>query len=125
MDLKVAGPKTEEEVANPERSMVNERYSGFEKRKYFRYNLIYLSGKRVKLIVGNREYKVLDISQGGLRFAFDNEIEIEDQIQGSIKFSDDEAQAVEGKIVWKKGREVGLKFKHQLPLFRISYFINV
>ncbi|MBL7180432.1 MAG: PilZ domain-containing protein [Pseudomonadota bacterium] len=102
--------------------MVNEQYSGFERRKYFRYNLIYLSKKRVKFIVGDREYEVLDISRGGLRFLYNNEIEIEKQIQGIIKFSEDESTAVEGKIVWRKGSEVGLKFKHELPLFRIAYF---
>ena len=74
------------------------------------------------MIIGNIEYEVLDISQGGLRFSYDNEIDIEERVQGIIEFSDGEFKAVEGKIVWKKGSQVGLKFKNHLPFFKISLF---
>ncbi len=115
-------PKKLEEMLAPEQTIVNKQYSGFERRKYSRYNLIHLPKKGVKLIIRNSEYKVLDISQGGLRCSYDNEIELGTQIEGIIKYSEDESKAIEGKVVWAKNREVGLKFKNHLPLFKISSF---
>jgi len=102
--------------------MEKKAYSGIERRKYSRYNLIYLTKYRVKLIINSSVYEVLDISQGGLKFLVDKGIELEKQIKGVIEFSEDESRAVEGKIVWQKDGKVGMKFNNLLPLFQLSYF---
>lgn len=114
--------KKREEMVAPEQPIVNKQYSGFERRKYSRYNLIHLPKKGIKVIIRNSEYKVLDISQGGLRCSYDNEIELGTHIEGIVKYSDSESKAIEGEIVWAKNREIGLKFKNPLPLFKIFSF---
>ena len=122
IEEEVAERQEDKEVVSPEQPMAGKQYSGFERRKYFRYNLIYIAREKVKLIIGNIEYEVLDISQGGLRFLYDNEIDLGMQIQAIIKFSDDESRAIEGKIVWGKDSEIGMKFNNLLPLFQLSSF---
>lgn len=122
LEQEVAENQEDAEVVSPERPLADKQYSGFERRKYFRYNLIYLAREKVKLIIDNLEYDVLDISRGGLRFLYDSEIDLGMQIQGIIKFSDDESRAIEGKIVWGKDNEVGMKFDNILPLFQLSAF---
>ena len=122
IEEKVAERREDEEVISPEQHMASEPYRGLERRKYFRYNLIYLPQREVKLIIDHREYEVLDISQGGLRFSYDGEIDMGMQLQGIIKFSDDESIAIEGKVVWGKDSEVGMKFDNLLPLFQLSSF---
>ena len=122
IEEEVAERQEDEEFVSPERPKASKQYRGFERRKYFRYNLIYLNGKKVKLIIDNREYDVLDISQGGLRFSYDSEIDMGLQIQGIIKLSDDESIVIEGKVVWGKDSEVGMKFNNLLPLFQLSSF---
>jgi len=122
IEEEVAERQEDEEVVSPEETVADKQYSGFERRKYFRYNLIYIAREKVKLIIGNIEYEVLDISRGGLRFSYGSEIDLGMQIQGVIKFSDDETRAIEGKIVWGKDREVGVKFNNLLPLFQLASF---
>lgn len=122
IEEEVAERQEDEEVVSPEQPLASKQYRRFERRKYFRYNLIYLTGEKIKLIIDNLEYDVLDISQGGLRFSYDSEIDMGMQIQGIIKYSDNESIAIEGKIVWGKDSEVGMKFNNILPLFRLSSF---
>lgn len=118
----VAERQEVEEGTSREQQVASQSYRGFERRKYFRYNLIYPPGSELKLIIDHREYEVLDISQGGLRFFYDGDIDMGMQIQGMIKFSDDESVAIQGKVVWGKGNEVGMKFDNLLPLFQLSAF---
>ena len=124
IEEETAEHQEDEKVVNPEETTADRQYSGFERRKYFRYNLIYLPRDKVKLIIGDIEYEVLDISRGGLRFVYDSKIDLGMQIQGVIKFSDDESRAIEGVIVWGKDSEVGMKFNNLLPLFQLSAFIH-
>jgi len=84
-------------------------YGGFERRKYFRYNIIY-SPKEAKLAIGNHEYKVLDTSFVGLRFEAKDNMPFEKEIHGTLTFSDGESRAVQGSIVWMQDNEIGLKF---------------
>lgn len=114
--------KDEEETADPEQPLEIKQYSGFEKRKYLRYNLVYPSKEKVTLIISDYEFEVLDISQGGLKFLLENGIDMEQQIQGIVRFSENESRAIEGKVVWKKDSYVGIKFNDLLPLFKLSFF---
>ena len=122
IEEEVAENQENKEAVSPEQSMTDKPYSGFERRKYCRYNLIYLLQEKVKLIIDDLEYEVLDISRGGLRFLYDSEIDLGMPIQGRIKFSEEESRAITGKVVWDKNNEVGMKFDDVLPLFQLSAF---
>ena len=88
--------------------MSKTEYDGFERRKYFRYNLLY-APKRAILKIEDNDYEVKDISKRGLRFFSD--VELEKNIRGVLTISDDEPKVIEGTIVWRIGNEIGLKFK--------------
>jgi c-di-GMP-binding flagellar brake protein YcgR len=88
--------------------MAKAEYGDSERRKYFRHNLIY-APQEAKLEIEDREYKVKDISKGGLRFL--SEEKMPEQIRGVLTVSDKEPKTIEGIIVWRIGNEVGLRFK--------------
>lgn len=112
----------DDKVVSPAPFLPSKPYNGYERRKYLRYNLVYLSSEKAKLIINNNELEVLNISQGGLKFLYDYEIEIGTFVQGIIKFSNDQSFEVEGQVVWGKGSEFGMKFNNLFPLFQISCF---
>jgi len=89
--------------------MPKTQYGDLERRKYFRHSLIY-SPRKATLSIGNLAYRVFDISQGGLRFADDNMVALKNHIRGILTFSDGETRIIEGTIVWKQDKEIGLKF---------------
>jgi hypothetical protein len=84
--------------------------TGMERRRYFRYQLIY-SPKDAKLTIGDHDYLVLDFSVDGLRFKIDDDFPFGREIRGTITFSDDESRDIEATIVWMQDNEIGLKFK--------------
>jgi len=86
------------------------KYGDFERRKYFRYKLIY-SPKEAILTIENHDYKVMDISSEGLRFLVDGDIPFEKEIHGTLTLADGESRVIEGTIVWIHENEIGLKFK--------------
>ena len=89
---------------------VRKEHAGMERRKYFRYQLIY-SPKDAKLTIGDHDYRVMDLSVDGLRVQIDNDFPFGKEIRGTITFSDGESKVIEGSIVWMQDNEIGLKFK--------------
>ena len=84
------------------------QYSGFERRKYFRYQLLY-SPRDAKISIDGREYKILDISREGIRIEVDKKASFAQQIEGTVVFSDGTTQQIKGGIVWMQDGEIGLK----------------
>jgi hypothetical protein len=87
------------------------KYSGFERRMYFRYKLIY-SPRRAILTIEGQDYKVLDMSTEGLRFVADTDMPSGKDIRGVLTFSDGESMVIEGTVVWMQEDEIGVKLKH-------------
>ena len=84
------------------------KYSGFERRKYFRHQLLY-SPREAKLTINDRDYKVLDISQEGIRVEIDENMSFGKEVQGTLTLSNGESRDVKGTIVWMQDNEIGLK----------------
>jgi hypothetical protein len=90
--------------------MASEKYDGPERRKYFRYNVIYAPKKRAKLKINKDHFKVLDFSQGGLRFIKDSSVLLERLIQGELIFADGRRKKITAEIIWETSNEVGIKY---------------
>lgn len=86
------------------------KYDGPERRKYFRYNIIYAPKERARLEIDNDQFEVLDFSRGGLRFFKDNPADIENRFQGKLIFSDGTTKEIKAEIVWELNNEVGIKY---------------
>lgn len=91
-----------------EKGPSKDKYGGFERRQYFRYQLLY-SPKEAKLTIDDQDYSVLDVSHEGIRFVFDNDISFGKEVQGTLTFSDGESRDVKGTVVWMQDNEIGLK----------------
>ena len=98
--------------------MDKKTYDGIERRKYFRHNLIYSPGNSLTFEIQRHLYKVIDISQEGLRFIDDGDFTGSDLVEGILKFSDDDTRKIEGTIIWRSDNEIGIKFKTLQPLWR-------
>ena len=85
-------------------------YDGPERRKYFRYNLIYSPKERIKFKINNDLFDVLDFSQGGLRFIKTNPINVDSHIRGELIFSNGRTKEIIGEIVWELNDEIGVKY---------------
>ena len=59
--------------------MSNPPYDGPERRKYFRHNVIFAPRQKARLTIGDREFEVIDFSDGGLRFAKDDDTPLKKQ----------------------------------------------
>lgn len=90
--------------------MPQKKYSGSERRKYFRHNIIYAPRKKAILSIGHNRFDVMDISDGGLRFINDEGIALGTRIQGTLILSETDARNISGEIVWENGDETGLAF---------------
>jgi len=84
-----------------------------DSREYFR--LVYLPGERPALKIGKHEFKVLDISQGGLRFLNDKKIRLKDWANGKLTLSCGEQLKVAGRVEWEHDSEFGLLLRDSLP----------
>lgn len=84
-----------------------------DNREYFR--LIYLPEERPVLKIGKHEFKVLDISQGGLRFLKDKKIRLRDWTRAKLILSCGEQLNVAGRVEWEHGDEFGLLLRNPLP----------
>ena len=85
-------------------------YGGFERRKYFRYNLIFAPRQKARLTTATCEFDVIDFSDGGLRFSKAPDTILERYIQGNLVRADGQSTPVEGRIVWHSGDEAGLEY---------------
>jgi len=90
--------------------MTSKQYGGLERRKYFRYNVIYAPRKQAKLKINTDQFDVLDFSQGGLRFLKDKPVNIKNHFHGELMFADGSSQEIKAEIVWELNKEVGIKY---------------
>jgi hypothetical protein len=92
--------------------------NGLERRSCFR--VVYTPKKRPWLKVANERFQVADISQRGLRFINDRNIDLDRTIRGTITFSDGEAVTITGNIEWKKADGISLLLEDLIPHTTIS-----
>jgi hypothetical protein len=83
-----------------------------EKRKYPR--LKFDTEKMPVLKVGDKEYEIENISQGGIRLLKSKTIVFEDIVDGEVIFPDGEIIKIEGGIAWEHEDVVGLSFRDML-----------
>ncbi|UCH22469.1 MAG: PilZ domain-containing protein [Deltaproteobacteria bacterium] len=99
--------------------MESNYYDGSEKRNYFR--IVYKPNQRPILKVKHHEFEVSDISETGLRLLNDRNIQLgADWIRLTAILLDGEAIEMEGKIVWKKDDEFGLRLRTFIPTATIK-----
>lgn len=89
--------------------MNDKSYNGPERRKYFRYNVIY-APKQARLKIGDQHFQVLDYSEGGLRFTKQKNFKSDRQIKATLVHADGRSEDIVGEIVWQTDKEIGLKF---------------
>ncbi len=90
--------------------MSRKRYEGPERRKYFRYKVIYAPKHKARLVINGREFTVLDFSEGGLRFAKDRKTKIDHHVRGRLIYADGKTRQIDGEIVWDHDTEAGLQY---------------
>ncbi|MEQ8224416.1 MAG: PilZ domain-containing protein [Candidatus Eremiobacterota bacterium] len=98
--------------------MTEEHYSGEQRRRFYRikYPLI----ERPEIILDNRSYQVIDISEGGVKFFSPvTTFKVGDYIKGSIKFHDGEVMPVEGHVLRLQNKRVIILLDRKIPLQRI------
>ena len=86
------------------------QYEGPERRNYFRYNIIFSPRHGAKLIIEGKTFKVLDFSEGGLRFLKEDQNPLGPCVKAQLIYADGKKKSIEGEIVWELGEEVGLKY---------------
>jgi len=89
-------------------------YESSERRIYFR--ILYGIENRPKLSVGEHEFEVADISQGGMRLVNIKGITLDRNISGTALFLCGESMAIEGEIVWEKNGEFGVLFNRLISV---------
>ncbi|MFC1799270.1 PilZ domain-containing protein [Thermodesulfobacteriota bacterium] len=94
--------------------MNDNAYDGPERRKYFRYQIIFSPRQEAKLIIGDHTFKVLDFSEGGLRFIKAENINLDRRVNGTLVYSDGKAAEIDGEVIWDVGEEVGLQYTVQI-----------
>jgi hypothetical protein len=77
-----------------------------QKRKYAR--LVYPSTKRPLLKIGEHELEIIDISERGVKFLNDKEIELDRIIHGSAVLLSGKTIIVDGEVSWSLNREYSL-----------------
>ena len=94
--------------------MQSNYYNGSEKRNNIR--IVYRPNQRPVLKVKQHEFEVSDISATGLRLLNESNIPLgEDWINLTAILLDGEAIDMEGKIVWRKDDEFGLRLRTFIP----------
>ncbi|MBW1903057.1 MAG: PilZ domain-containing protein [Deltaproteobacteria bacterium] len=86
---------------------------GSERRNFFR--ITYNPERRPVLRIGEYEFEIADISEGGIRIINEGKLEIEKPVRGTAKFLYGGSIDIEGDIVWKQNSEFGLLLKNLIP----------
>jgi hypothetical protein len=97
--------------------MESQKFDGLDQRKYFRVK--YPPTERPILRIGTHSFEVLDISERGLKFVSDQEIKFAEWVRGTLIFSDRASLVVEGRIIWKRETQIGLKLATPISYPRI------
>lgn len=88
-------------------------YTGPERRSCTR--VIYKPSQRANLNIGLDTFEVLDINEGGIRFANPMKLEIQPFLQGTLTLLNGEYIEIDGKIEWTLETEVGMSLKFMIP----------
>ncbi len=88
-------------------------FKSLENRQHPR--VIFEPKERPLLKIGGSTFAVEDISKGGIKFITEGEINLKDDISGTLSFADGESIKIEGSIIWKDDDVVGLSFYDLLP----------
>jgi hypothetical protein len=83
-----------------------------DKREYYR--LIYLEDERPSIKIGRHKFKVMDISQGGLRFLNPKRVTLAEWVKGKLFLTCGDIIEAEGRIEWVQDDEFGLLLKMSL-----------
>jgi len=95
--------------------MKPEGYDGPERRQYFRYNIIYSPKEQVRLKIKNKQFEVVDLSRGGLRFLKVGRPRLDRLFEGELIYADGRRKTITGEIVWEINEEVGIKYIRSDP----------
>ncbi len=87
-------------------------YEDTERRKYLRIK--YLNIEKPKLKIGKHKFEVLDISQRGLKFLNDKEVNLSEHISGELTFLCGESIDIEGSLIWEQDDDLGLYLKNHI-----------
>ena len=90
-----------------------EIYEGTDGRKYPRAE--YLNVERPRLKIEKHKFEVLDISQRGLKFLNDKEINLSEYISGELTLLCGESIAIEGSLIWEQDDDFGLTLNNLIP----------
>lgn len=86
---------------------------GAERRRCAR--LIYPPDHRPRFQIRDHSMEVIDISESGLRLFLDN-ADVGQMVHGTVRFANGTHLDLTGKIVWQRGREVGLLVSRKPPV---------
>ena len=86
--------------------MIETKDGGRERRRFFR--LEYPSNDRPLLKIGKNTFEVVDISERGIRFLNERNVQFSDWVRGIVIFRDGVTMDFEGKIVWELGGALGV-----------------
>jgi hypothetical protein len=89
------------------------KYKGIERRKNPRIE--YFNIERPRLKIGKHKFEVLDISQRGLKFLNDKEVNLSEHISGKLTFLCGESIDIEGSLIWEQDDDFGLYLKNLIP----------
>jgi len=93
--------------------MGKSEYDGSERRNYYR--VVYGPGKRPLLSVGDMEFEILDITEGGIRFLGGQDMNLPPSFEGTIAFLSGAALRIKGRIEWIQNGETGISLYKHLP----------
>ncbi len=93
--------------------MTNNNQDNLEQRQFPRFE--FDASKSPVLIVENREFRIEDISQGGVKFLKGKAVDFPDVIYGKVVFEDGGSVDIEGNIAWEHEDVVGLSFEELIP----------
>ena len=89
------------------------KYENIERRKDPRTEYLNIEGARLK--IGEHEFEVLDISQIGLKFLNDKEVNLSEYISGKLTLLCGESIDIEGSLIWEQDDDFGLYLKNYIP----------
>jgi hypothetical protein len=99
--------------------MVNETYTGPQRRTEYRVRYPIASRPRLRLDRG--EFEVIDVSEGGIRFHFQEPLDLADPppLRGTVVFTDGEAAEIEGTLLRHEGNQLAAQLSKRIPYRRI------
>jgi hypothetical protein len=91
----------------------NREYEGFERRNYIR--IVYTGDSRAALTLAGRRFDVIDISEGGIRFANPDSVRLQGRVSGRLSLLSGKSIDIEGRIEWVQDKQVGIFLRHRIP----------